>query len=180
MIKDFYKIAKVRVIAAAARMDIYLPGWHNKIELKTFNIQESCDCIVGQLHGNFYDNLPMFLSDINMQARDTRFWHSSDHKRYAITLGIYPDPSYLLRCKSNDFRNTRFTTEYEGMKIQSSCLTKLWKVEILRRRKSDLAAPQSMVQSETSMVLREAEKLALTANPVVVESFAQGVELVLA
>ena len=51
------QIIKNRVIKGAKFLDTKMPGWYNKIDISRLNINNSCNCIIGQLYGNFWEEL---------------------------------------------------------------------------------------------------------------------------
>lgn len=51
------QIIKNRVIKGAKFLDTKMPGWYNKIDISRFNINNPCNCIIGQLYGDFWKEL---------------------------------------------------------------------------------------------------------------------------
>lgn len=48
-----------RVQAGAAYLDEHEPGWVDRIDLETLDINSQCQCILGQLHGSYRDAPPV-------------------------------------------------------------------------------------------------------------------------
>jgi hypothetical protein len=46
-----------RVNAGAAWLDQHQPGWVDRIDLDRLNLEATCHCILGQLHGDYYEAL---------------------------------------------------------------------------------------------------------------------------
>jgi hypothetical protein len=44
-----------RAAAGAAFLDGQVPGWAKRVELATLNLADSCDCVLGQLGGDYAD-----------------------------------------------------------------------------------------------------------------------------
>lgn len=55
-----------RVAAGAAFLDEREPGWDQRISLDELSIGSSCNCILGQLHGNYTGG----LMDLNFLYED--------------------------------------------------------------------------------------------------------------
>lgn len=50
-------IAGACVEAGAQFLDRIEPGWFKKIEIDIFDISDGCNCILGQIHGDYIDGL---------------------------------------------------------------------------------------------------------------------------
>lgn len=58
--------AQILVAEGAAALDESIPGWHNLIDLDSLEMQDSCNCVVGQIAGrklNLDENDWLFFED---------------------------------------------------------------------------------------------------------------------
>jgi hypothetical protein len=52
--------AKQRVLKGCKLLDRKEPGWANRIDLTKFHLWNPYSCVLGQLHGDYYEALPIF------------------------------------------------------------------------------------------------------------------------
>lgn len=76
-------IIKSRVARGAKFLDKIEPGWYNKIDVSKFDIEDGCDCILGQVYGDFWNAVERVFKA-----------YKSDRKA-AISHGFLQDDIYL-------------------------------------------------------------------------------------
>lgn len=56
-----------RIARGAALLDEQRPGWRDEIDVETLDLASECDCILGQLHGDYLEGVDML--DLNLPDR---------------------------------------------------------------------------------------------------------------
>lgn len=69
------KIVKSRVDAGVRWLDETVPGWHNKIDLTVFQVNECGKCVIGQVFGS-YNKLWSYFDHDMVWAHHHGFWCS--------------------------------------------------------------------------------------------------------
>ena len=91
----------VRVARGAALLDAKRPGWEHEIDLRRLDLGSWCDCVVGQLFGDYSDGLGAlgihywgishgFSSGSGMYAGLTRAWKRLIRERLVSSGGNGP------------------------------------------------------------------------------------------
>lgn len=100
----------VSVERGAAFLDEKLPGWEDKIDVERLNLESTCGCVVGQLHGG-----------LRGRWRSNAYWRGMDE------LGLNAD--------SSEAAKYGFVTRGSGADHWEN-LTDAWRRLIERRRKA--------------------------------------------
>lgn len=80
-----------RVERGALHLDEHFPGWANKINLKTFNIRNAEQCVIGQLYGDYWDHTINQVAKIYPQRTVEDFNYLDDPKldKFAADHGFF-------------------------------------------------------------------------------------------
>lgn len=80
-----------RVAAGAAYLDQHQPGWDAQIDLDRLNISSACDCVLGQLYGQYlraplFDNAESGSDCVDRAAPLGFAFHYPDERRSRAAL----------------------------------------------------------------------------------------------
>lgn len=67
-----------RVQRGAAWLDKHRPGWVGRINLDELRVEEPCNCILGQLDGDFYETPISGLEAVDMGFDVVSFWEREE------------------------------------------------------------------------------------------------------
>ena len=84
-----------RVLRGALHLDEHFPGWAHKIDLKKFRIESAENCVIGQLHGDYWDYTINKVAKIYPEGDPSR-WNGFDYDdaklgKFAKDHGFYSD-----------------------------------------------------------------------------------------
>lgn len=83
---DTYNPNAVRVSAGAKWLDEHHPGWVDKIDLESLDLNDCAECVLGQLFGDFHEAVERFdMVDLGYSRGFSCLVLSSNTRYHALT-----------------------------------------------------------------------------------------------